>query len=97
MMQWEKLLNNARYAATDEYIKIPDGRNVFERDQDKILFSCSFRRLAHKTQVHPFPDNDHIHNRLSHSLEVASVGRTLGYKIGGYLNNTPDRFVTTEN
>jgi dGTPase len=85
MMQWKQLLNTERYGDTEQYRKIPDGRNIFERDQDKILFSCSFRRLTHKTQVHPLPENDHIHNRLSHSLEVASVGRTLGYKVGGYL------------
>ena len=59
-----------------------EGRTHFERDYDRILFSDSFRRLGGKTQVFPFSGNDHIHNRLTHTLEVASVGRSLGKNVG---------------
>jgi len=50
------------------------------------VFSTAFRRLARKTQVHPLAVNDHIHNRLTHSLEVASVGRSLGNRVGLMLD-----------
>lgn len=53
-------------------------RSAFEVDYDRLIFSKAFRRLARKTQVHPLATNDHTHNRLTHSLEVASVGRSLG-------------------
>lgn len=59
----------------------PD-RSGFERDWDRILFSTAFRRMHDKTQVFPLPDDDVVHSRLTHSLEVASVGRTLGRKVG---------------
>lgn len=52
-------------------------RNPFEQDYDRVIFSAPFRRLAGKTQVHPFAQLDHVHNRLTHTLEVASVGRSL--------------------
>ncbi len=54
-----------------------DARTEFERDYDRLVFSAPFRRLAGKTQVHPFAAVDHVHNRLTHSFEVASVGRSL--------------------
>ncbi len=53
-------------------------RTEFEIDHDRLIFSKAFRRLARKTQVHPLATNDHTHNRLTHSLEVAAVGRSLG-------------------
>ena len=61
------------------------GRTGYERDYDRIIFSNPFRRLSRKTQVHPLSKNDHIHNRMSHSLEVASVGRSLGLYVGKFL------------
>ena len=60
-------------------------RSPFLTDYDRIIFSNPFRRLSKKTQVHPLAKNDHVHNRLTHSLEVASVGRTLGLGVGHYL------------
>lgn len=54
-----------------------EDRNPFEQDYDRVIFSAPFRRLAGKTQVHPFAQLDHVHNRLTHTLEVASVGRSL--------------------
>jgi len=57
-------------------------RSVFEQDYDRIIFSHPFRRLQDKTQVHPLPEHDFVHTRLTHSLEVSSVGRSLGKKVG---------------
>ena len=61
-------------------------RSPFLTDYDRIIFSNPFRRLSKKTQVHPLAKNDHVHNRLTHSLEVASVGRSLGLGVGAYLD-----------
>ncbi len=52
-------------------------RNLFQRDRDRIIHSMSFRRLRHKTQVFVAPDGDHYRVRLTHSLEVAQIGRTI--------------------
>lgn len=59
-----------------------DTRTEFQRDFDRIIFSSAFRRLQNKTQVFPLPGSVFVHNRLTHSLEVASVGRSLGSLIG---------------
>jgi dGTPase len=53
-------------------------RSGFQRDFDRLIFSSAFRRLQNKTQVFPLPGTAFVHNRLTHSLEVASVGRSLG-------------------
>ncbi len=85
---WTKLLSKKRYRTPDKY-EVDDTeeyfRNSFHRDYDRLIFSNSFRRLSNKTQVHPLSKNDHVHNRLTHSLEVASVGRSLGLKAGEFL------------
>lgn len=60
-------------------------RSPFETDYDRAIYSSSFRRLGKKTQVHPMEKNAHIHNRLTHSLEVASVARSLGRRLGQLL------------
>lgn len=62
-----------------------DIRTEYERDWDRIIFSSAFRRLQNKTQVFPLPEEVFVHNRLTHSLEVASVGRSLGKIIGKKL------------
>jgi dGTPase len=82
-MEWKKLLNAKRLRA--EHPPKADDRRGYERDYDRVLFSLPFRRLLDKTQVFPMPANDHIHNRLIHSVEVASVGRTLGTWAGERL------------
>jgi dGTPase len=82
-MSWQKLLNKDRLGQRPA--REESGRNAFLRDHDKIIFSGAFRRLARKTQVHPLATNDHIHNRLTHSLEVSCVGRTLGIRVGQAL------------
>lgn len=75
-MNWEKLL------AIDQYGTNDVSRSPFDRDFDRIIFSHPFRRLQDKTQVHPLPEHDFVHNRLTHSLEVSSVGRSLGRAVG---------------
>lgn len=82
-MNWSSLLIEERLGTEDR--KPEDGRSQFQKDIDRITFSSSFRRLGRKTQVHPLNDNDHIHTRLSHSLEVACVGRSLGVLVGNFL------------
>ncbi len=63
-----------------------DPRTEFQRDFDRIIFSSAFRRLQNKTQVFPLPGSVFVHNRLTHSLEVASVGRSLGTLAGDFFN-----------
>ncbi len=73
-MNWTDLLSNKRYARPH---KSSDIRSSFQRDYDRIIFSSPFRRLENKTQVFPLPGAQMVHNRLTHSLEVASVGRSI--------------------
>jgi dGTPase len=68
-LQWDLLLETDTIKAHE--------RSNFEKDYDRIIFSQAFRRLARKTQVHPLAVNDHVHNRMSHSLEVSIVGRSI--------------------
>lgn len=87
--KWEKLLLPKRYGK-DSLQEINKARSPFIIDHDRIIFSDSFRRLAGKTQVHPLSSNDHVHTRLAHSLEVASVGRSLGTQYGYFLAEQGD-------
>ena len=73
-MDWKSLLSTEREFS--DYKK-SDIRNAFQRDYDRIIFSNVFRRLQNKTQVFPLPGSKMVHNRLTHSLEVASVGRSI--------------------
>jgi dGTPase len=83
-MKWEKLFSRKRYGVS-QLEKSAEGRSHFQKDIDRIIFSSAFRRLNQKTQVHPLPENDNIHTRLPHSLEVSSVGRSLGTTVGKRL------------
>jgi len=84
-MQWDRLLTSQRYG--HEALSAQElGRSHFHKDHDRIVFSSAFRRLGRKTQVHPLALNDHIHTRLTHSIEVGSVGRSLGIRVGELLN-----------
>lgn len=78
-MDWAKLLQPLRIGETTSDYE--DGRSPFHKDQDRIVFSSAFRRLDSKTQVHPLSENDHVHSRLTHSLEVSCVGRSLGFRV----------------
>lgn len=78
-MEWEKLLSAKRWGYEDRALPDADwARSEFQRDYDRLIFSSPFRRLQNKTQVFPLPGSVFVHNRLTHSLEVASVGRSLG-------------------
>lgn len=79
-MNWISLLSSNRL---DQKKPVSGpSRSIFEQDFDRIIFSHPFRRLQDKTQVHPLPEHDFVHTRLTHSLEVSSVGRSLGKKVG---------------
>jgi dGTPase len=67
------------------HAKRPDDRSEFQRDYDRLIFSAPFRRLQNKTQVFPLPGSVFVHNRLTHSLEVACVGRSLGTSVAHRL------------
>lgn len=78
-MNWDQLLSAKRWGSEHKSHDNPqDARSEFQRDYDRIIFSSPFRRLQNKTQVFPLPGSIFVHNRLTHSLEVASVGKSLG-------------------
>jgi dGTPase len=78
-MNWNKLLSTKRLGMEDwASSNKNEDRTQFQRDYDRIIFSSPFRRMQNKTQVFPLPQHIFVHNRLTHSLEVASVGRSLG-------------------
>jgi dGTPase len=78
-MDWIQLLSTKRFGQEDKYSSTAvDVRTQFQRDYDRLIFSSPFRRLQNKTQVFPLPGSIFVHNRLTHSLEVSSVGRSLG-------------------
>jgi dGTPase len=81
-LNWNTLLSAKRWGDLESPLFTDPYRNPFERDYDRILFNAYFRQLQNKTQVIPLPEETFVHNRLTHSLEVASVGRSLGKKVG---------------
>lgn len=82
-MEWEKLLTDSRLGEKIQAKKnSSDGRSEFQKDFDRVVFSPAFRRLQDKTQVFPLPESDFVHTRLTHSLEVSCVGRSLGNLVG---------------
>lgn len=80
-MDWMKLISNKRFGQEYKHAERHDDRSEFKRDYDRLVFSSAFRRLQNKTQVFPLPGSIFVHNRLTHSLEVASVGMSLGNDI----------------
>lgn len=83
-MNWEQLLSLKRYGDTNKRIRKEqdETRLGFEVDYDRIIFSSEFRSLQDKTQVIPLSQTDFVHTRLTHSLEVSVVGRSLGRQVG---------------
>src|SRR5210317_2227343 len=83
-MNWEQLLSLKRYGDTNKRIRKEqdETRLGFEVDYDRIIFSAAFRSLQDKTQVIPMSKTDFVHTRLTHSLEVSVVGRSLGRMAG---------------
>lgn len=80
-MNWSTLLSSKRINQKAD-AAMQRSRSAFDQDYDRIIFSHPFRRLQDKTQVHPLPEQDFVHTRLTHSLEVSSVGRSLGKSVG---------------
>lgn len=80
-MQWEKLICDKRLGMEEYHDERHHTRSDFQRDYDRLIFSSPFRRLQNKTQVFPLPGHIFVHNRLTHSLEVSSVGRSLAHEI----------------
>lgn len=87
-MEWSKLLNANRFGQEHRKFDLEETRSQFQRDYDRIIFASAFRRLQNKTQVFPLPGSVYVHNRLTHSLEVASVGRSLGRNVARYVAET---------
>lgn len=77
-MNWKKILNRSRLRTST---RIADSRNEFESDYGRVLFSPALRRMHDKTQVFPLTADDNIHSRLTHSMEVMSIGYSLGMDI----------------
>ena len=84
-MHWAKLYSDLRSTDNNDSNAADELRTSFIKDYDRIIFSSAFRRLQNKTQVFPLPGAAFVHNRLTHSLEVASVGRSLGKAVGKQL------------
>ena len=85
MMDWKQLISNKRLGQEHRHVERHDDRTEFKRDYDRLIFSAPFRRLQNKTQVFPLPGSVFVHNRLTHSLEVASVGMSLGNDVSRLL------------
>jgi len=85
MMNWQQLISNKRLGQEHRHPERHDDRTEFKRDYDRLIFSAPFRRLQNKTQVFPLPGSIFVHNRLTHSLEVSSVGMSLGNDVAQQL------------
>jgi len=77
-MDWRQLISAKRFGMEEFHEARQENRSEFQRDYDRLVFSAPFRRLQNKTQVFPLPGSIFVHNRLTHSLEVSCVGRSLG-------------------
>lgn len=80
-MQWHRLICNKRLGMERYRTSSAQTRSDFQRDFDRLVFSSPFRRLQNKTQVFPLPGSIFVHNRLTHSLEVSSVGKSLANEV----------------
>jgi len=85
MMDWHNLLSTRRLGEQTS-APVSPARNPFQKDWDRIVFSSAFRRLQDKTQVHSLAENDYVRTRLTHSMEAAAVGRSLGATVGHHLS-----------
>ena len=86
-MEWKQLISNKRLGQEHRHTERHDDRTEFKRDYDRLIFSAPFRRLQNKTQVFPLPGSVFVHNRLTHSLEVSSVGMSLGDDVAQRIIN----------
>ena len=91
MMNWNTLISAKRFGLEEFHQERHENRSEFQRDYDRLVFSAPFRRLQNKTQVFPLPGSIFVHNRLTHSLEVSCVGRSLGNNVAkGLIQKYPD-------
>lgn len=95
MMNWKQLISNKRLGQESRHAIRHDDRSEFKRDYDRLIFSAPFRRMQNKTQVFPLPGSIFVHNRLTHSLEVASVGMSLGNDVAHCVMNTRPELADT--
>ena len=84
-MDWQQLISSKRWGKAGTQRSTSERRTEFQRDYDRLIFSSAFRRMQNKTQVFPLPGSVFVHNRLTHSLEVSSVGRSLGTDVADVL------------
>lgn len=84
-MCWDKLICDKRYGMEQFQSTRQNIRSDFQRDYDRLIFSSPFRRLQNKTQVFPLPGSVFVHNRLTHSLEVSSVGKSMARGVANML------------
>ena len=80
-MNWDQLISDKRFGLEDYHNRRGETRSDFQRDFDRLVFSSPFRRLQNKTQVFPLPGSIFVHNRLTHSMEVSCVGRSMAREI----------------
>lgn len=86
-MSWDRLINDKRFGLEHYHDPKKGSRSDFQRDFDRLVFSSPFRRLQNKTQVFPLPGSIFVHNRLTHSMEVACVGRSLAAEVARTLRS----------
>lgn len=85
LMKWKQLLSFKRFGMEAFHDDRQHDRTDFQRDYDRLIFSSPFRRLQNKTQVFPLPGSVFVHNRLTHSLEVSTVGRSISLIVSKHL------------
>lgn len=88
-MNWQNCISDQRTGSSSQKVDV-GYRHNYQRDFDRLIFSSAFRRLQGKTQVFPLPGNTFVHNRLTHSLETSSVGRSLGEIVGNHIAENVD-------
>lgn len=94
-MNWKQLISNKRLGQESRHAIRHDDRSEFKRDYDRLIFSAPFRRMQNKTQAFPLPGSIFVHNRLTHSLEVASVGMSLGNDVAHCVMKTRPELADT--
>jgi len=93
VMSWTRLLSPERERKRAGAVSSPEGhRNSFDMDYDRIVYSSSLRRLQDKAQVFPLQENDFTRTRLTHSLEASAIGRSLGNKVGRWLEERDQEY-----
>jgi dGTPase len=94
-MNWQQLISNKRLGQEHRHAERHDDRSEFKRDYDRLIYSAPFRRLQNKTQVFPLPGSIFVHNRLTHSLEVSSLGQSLGNDVCRQLKDRHPELANT--